>query len=215
MAAVRISAALKSEILSNVNALFDARIGAAHATVMSFKQKVTEYWRQNNVNQEVCEFWNENPELRDYFHTASSIELCAVYTLEGSANRRRFLFHNCEIKNGSLCPVSYKVHGYNNPEETQVPATEIPGLLEALTAWHKVSQEQAALHKEVARLLDSATSLQQVHKVFPSILDFCPKETVAKFNQKVEKVKAAEVVLDESLLLGLTKARMLSNVASN
>lgn len=215
MATVRISAALKNEILSNVNALFDARISAAHATVMSFKQKVTEYWKQNNVNQKVYEFWNENPELKDYFHTASSIEIRAVYTLEGSENRRGFPFPNCEIENGRLCPVSYKVHGYGSPEETQIPATEIPGLFEALTAWHKVRQEQAALHGEVARLLDSATSLQQVHKVFPSILDFCPQGTVAKFNQKVEKVKAAEVVLDESLLLGLTKARMLSNVASN
>lgn len=215
MATVRISAELKGEILSNVNALFDARIGATNAAVMSFKQKVTEYWRQNNTNQKVYEFWNENPELTDYFHTASSIEIRAVYTLEGSKNQRRFPFPNCEIKNGSLCPVSYKVHGYGNPEETQVPVTEIPGLFEALTAWHKVRQEQAALHEEVARLLNSAGSLQQVHKAFPSILDFCPKGVVAKFNQKVEKVKAAEVVLDESLLLGLTKARMLSNVASN
>jgi len=215
MATVRISAALKNEILSNVNKLFEARISAAHAAVMAFKQKVTEYWRQNNVNQKIYEFWNENPELKDYFHTAASIEIRAVYTLEGSENRRGFPFPNCEIKNGSLCPVSYKVHGYGNPEETQVPVTEIPGLFEALTAWHKVMQEQAALHEEVARLLDSAGSLQQVHKVFPSILDFCPTKTVAKFNQKVEKVKAAEVVLDESLLLGLTKARMLSNVASN
>lgn len=215
MATVRISAELKGEILFNVNALFDARIGAAHATVMSFKQKVTEYWRQSSVNQKVYEFWNENPELKDYFHTASSIEICAVYTLEGSETQRRFPFPNCEIENGNPCPVSYRVHGYGNKEETRVPATEIPGLFEALFAWHKIRQEQAALHEEVARLLNSAGSLQQVHKVFPSILDFCPQGTVAKFNQKVEKVKAAEVVLDESLLLGLTKARMLSNVASN
>jgi hypothetical protein len=215
MATVRISAELKNEILSNVNKLFEARISAAHAAVMAFKQKVTEYWRQNNVNQKVYEFWNENPELKNYFHSASSIGIRAVYTLEGSENRRGFPFPNCEIEGGNHCPVSYKVHGYGDPEETKVPATEIPGLFEALTAWHKVRQEQAALHEEVARLLDSAGSLQQVHKVFPSILDFCPQGTVAKFNQKVEKVKAAEVVLDESLLLGLTKARMLSNVASN
>lgn len=75
----------------------------------------------------------------------------------------------------------------------------------------KIIERRALLEKEIPELLAKATTLQDVHKVWPSVLDYVPVDVQQKFHKKAERRKTAaapELEMKDEMALEITKLRL-------
>lgn len=221
MAVVRLSGELKQTIIKRVSALFDGRINIKNAEIRSFSKALFDIWHRSVQHPVVAELYNtltlaDDKKGLDFFVMGDHVQVKVQYNIPpgipGNAPPGTYSYI-MDARSPDPVPIPKHVQRYDY-RPTVLPPKE---LNDALVDLYRLESERKALVEKVEKILDDLSTLQQVHKVFPSILDFCPSETVAKFNKKVTRAasQANEVKVTDDLVLGLTKARMLSNVTSN
>jgi hypothetical protein len=76
-------------------------------------------------------------------------------------------------------------------------------------------KEKEALIKELYQLMNAAPSLQALVKVWPSVLEYCPPETIKKLSApNVVRVKKNTLEVSTIMKVGLVRAKILATTSA-
>lgn len=214
MATVKISESLVTTIRHNINGLFNKRINALFDPMPVSAQDMYQL-----VFEEHIPIINNVPSA--YLSQVEYFDL--TFTINDL--RKDFRFRS-STKAGFKIPANYKqaqpaefgllkleqyTTCFSGPVDNTTPrfASVINTLTPIFAEAQRLTTERNTTEATIKKLLCSVGTLQQVHKVYPMILELCPADTVAKFHQKVErtsKVNEAKRELDAVDLSALTGA---------
>lgn len=218
MATVKISDALRTSIRNTINHLFNKRIDALFNPLPVTAQEMYDV-----IFEEHIPIINNVPMA--YLTMAPYFEVSFVF----HGYRKEFRF---DKQGGFKMPAAYKqatpaefcmtrlytyTASFGGEADTTAPRlAPVVAKLEPLFAEaSRLHREREATQGTISNLLGTCGTLQQVHKVYPMILELCPTDTVAKFHEKVErnaKVKEAKEELEGVDLSALTGAVVASKI---
>lgn len=222
MATVKISDTLRTSIRNTINHLFNKRIDAVFNPLPVTAQEMYDIIFEEHIpiiNNVPMAYLVANP----YFEVTFSMH----------GYRKEFRF---DKQSGFKIPAAFRqatpaefcmarlytyTANFGGEADTTAPRlASVVAKLEPLFAEaSRLHREREATQGTISNLLGTCGTLQQVHKVYPMILELCPTDVVAKFHEKVErnsKVKEAKEELsgvDLSALTGAVVANKISGGA--
>ena len=218
MATVKISDALRTSIRNTINNLFNKRIDAVFNPLPVTGQEMYDV-----IFEEHIPIINNVPMA--YLTMTPHFEVAFVF----HGYRKEFRF---DRQGGFTVPAAFRqatpaefcmtrLYTYTATFGGEADTTA-PRLAPVVAKLEPLFAEASRLHNErvttqasITNLLSTCGTLQQVHKVYPMILELCPTDTVAKFHEKVErnaKVKEAKEELEGVDLSALTGAVVASKI---
>ena len=218
MATVKISDALRASIHNTINHLFNKRIDALFNPLPVTAQEMYDIMFEEHIP-----IINNVPMA--YLTMTPYFEVTFIFP----GYRKEFRF---DKQSGFKMPAAFrqatpaefclqKIHTYGSSFSGEADVTS-PRLAPVVAKLEPLFAEASRLHSEreatqrtISNLLFTCGTLQQVHKVYPMILELCPTDTVAKFHEKVErnaKVKEAKEELESVDLSALTGAVVANKI---
>lgn len=204
MATVRISYYLKRQIEDNIVRMFSARLEKAKLEGQTAVSKHYSEIVKAIVPSHIEEIFRDQT-ARRYIRSGTYLDIRFGTLISTYSQRIQFQRH---------VPIPLDMHYFDFLKATDPKVVELNAILTKCMDNHAyVLNEQGTLVNQVKTVLNSAATLQQVSKAWPSILDFVDNETRLRFHEKVERKKTKiNVELDETIKANLLKARIANDI---